>query len=129
MEDYRFLAAYKLKASDVIEFRPKYRPLQCELRVFPHDHCGGSERSYANPELLVAQDTLVSEVTDLLCNSASLEYDPRFYGLFFHDDTQLPSDVSMWDHLDEVAPGYQDSLVMHMVHKPVQVSFQSEEEL
>ena len=58
----------------------------------------------------------------------SLEYDPRFYGLFFHDDTQLPADVSMWDHLDDVAPAYQDSLVMHMVHKPVQVSFQSEEE-
>jgi len=58
----------------------------------------------------------------------SLEYDPRFYGLFFHDDTQLPTDVSMWDHLDEGSQGYQDSLVMHMVYKPVQVSLQEEEE-
>ena len=57
-----------------------------------------------------------------------MEYDPRFYGLFFHDDTQLPTDVSMWDHLDEVSQGYQDSLVMHMVYKPVQVSLQKEEE-
>ena len=63
-----------------------------------------------------------------LLSFRSLEYDPRFYGLFLHDDNQVPSDVSMWDHLDEVAPGYQDSLVMHMIHKPVQVSFQGAED-
>jgi hypothetical protein len=41
----------------------------------------------------------------------------------------LPADASMWEHLDEISPtGYQDSLVMHMIHKPVQVSFVSEEE-
>ena len=41
----------------------------------------------------------------------------------------LPADVSMWEHLDESAPtGYQDSLVMHMIHKPVQVSLDSEED-
>lgn len=128
MEDYKFLAAYKLKASDVIEFRPKYRSMTFELRVYPHDHSGEQEVCYGNPELLVAQDTLVSEILDLLCNSASLEYDPRFYGLFLHDDSQLPSDMSMWDHLDEVAPSYQDGLVMHMIHKPVQVLFQGAED-
>lgn len=59
----------------------------------------------------------------------SLEYDPRFYGMFFHDDVLLPMDASMWDHLDEtISSGYQDSLVLHMIHKPVQVSFQKEEE-
>ncbi len=59
----------------------------------------------------------------------SLEYDPRFYSMFFHDDIQLPMEVSMWDHLDETNPsGYQDSLVLHMIHKPVQVSFQKDEE-
>lgn len=60
----------------------------------------------------------------------SLEYDPRFYGMFFHDDAQLPMEVSMWDHLDETgsSSGYQDSLVLHMIHKPVQISFQMEEE-
>ena len=31
--------------------------------------------------------------------------------------------MSMWDRLDEVAPGYQDTLVMHMIHKPIEVSF------
>ena len=59
----------------------------------------------------------------LLFFYSSLEYDPRFYGLYFHDDTMVPSDVSMWDYLDDVAPSYQDSLVMHMLHKPIQVSF------
>lgn len=60
---------------------------------------------------------------------SSLEYDPRFYGLFLHDDSMLPADASMWEHLDEISPtGYQDSLVLHMIHKPVQVSFESEEE-
>ena len=54
---------------------------------------------------------------------SSLDYDPRFYGLYFHDDTMLPGDVSMWDYLDDIVPGYQDSLVMHMVHKPIRVSF------
>ena len=59
----------------------------------------------------------------------SLEYDPRFYGLFFHDDVPLPLDVALWDHLDEVnAAGYQDSIVLHMIHKPIRVSFQKEEE-
>ena len=57
------------------------------------------------------------------CVISSLEYDPRFYGLYLHDDSLLPSTVSMWDHLDEVAPAYQDSLVMHMLHKPIEVSF------
>ena len=55
--------------------------------------------------------------------SSSLEYDPRFYGLYLHDDSLLPSTTSMWDHLDEVAPGYQDSLIMHMLYKPINVSF------
>lgn len=54
---------------------------------------------------------------------SSLEYDPRFYGLYLHDDSILPTTASMWDHLDAVAPGYQDSLVMHMLHKPIEVSF------
>ena len=59
----------------------------------------------------------------------SLEYDPRFYGMFFHDDVQLPMDVPMWDHLDDASSsGYQDSLVLHMLHKPVQVSFQKEDD-
>jgi len=59
----------------------------------------------------------------------SLEYDPRFYGMYFHDDVMLPMEASMWDHLDETNPsGYQDSLVLHMIHKPVQVSFQKEED-
>ena len=41
----------------------------------------------------------------------------------------LPPDVSMWEHLDESVPtGYQDSLVMHMIYKPVQISFDSEED-
>lgn len=35
----------------------------------------------------------------------------------------------MWDHLDEASSsGYQDSLVLHMIHKPIQVSFQKEED-
>lgn len=44
--------------------------MQFELRVFPHDHYGDIERPYAIPELLVAQNTLVSEVIELLCNSS-----------------------------------------------------------
>ncbi len=39
-----------------------------ELRVFPHDHHDNDDRLYAKLELLVAQDTLVSEVVDLLCH-------------------------------------------------------------
>lgn len=59
----------------------------------------------------------------------SLEYGPRFYGLFFHDDIQLPMDVSMWDHLDDIhSAGYQDSLVLHILHKPIKVSLNVEEE-
>ena len=61
-----------------------------------------------------------------LCSS--LEYDPRLYGLFLHDDQQLPSDQSMWDYLDDLVPGYQDSLVLHMIHKPVMVCLDGEEE-
>ncbi len=57
-------------SQDVIEFRPKYRPMLFELRVFPHDHSGDYEKPYATPEMLIAQDTLVSEVVELLCNSA-----------------------------------------------------------
>ncbi len=30
----------------------------------------------------------------------SLEYDPRYYGLYFHDDTELPLDSQMWTYLD-----------------------------
>ena len=49
--------------------------------------------------------------------------------MFFHDDSMLPTEASMWDHLDETSSsGYQDSLVLHMVHKPIQVSFQREED-
>jgi hypothetical protein len=128
MEDYKFLAAYKLKVTDVIEFRPKYRPMKFELRVYPHDHEGDNHIVYATPELLISQDSFVSDVIDLLCNSCSLEYDPRLYGLYLHDDQQLPSENSMWDYLDDTVPGYQDSLVLHMVHKPVIVSLENDEE-
>jgi hypothetical protein len=123
MEDFKFLAAYKLKPTDILELKPKYRPVVFELRVYPHDMTGDHDKPYCSPELLVAQDTLTSEVVELLCNTASLEYDPRFYGLYLHDDSLLPNNVSMWNHLDEVAPAYQDSLVMHMLHKPIEVSF------
>ncbi|XP_064383914.1 uncharacterized protein LOC135332919 isoform X2 [Halichondria panicea] len=129
MEDYKFLAAYKLKATDVLEFRPKYRPMVFEFRVFPHDHFGNEDKTYGTLELLVAQDTLVSEVVDLLCHQRSLEYDPRYYGLYFHDDTELPLDSQMWTYLDShYQGGYQDSLVLHMVHKPIKVSFDSAED-
>ncbi|XP_019851329.1 PREDICTED: uncharacterized protein LOC100638387 isoform X1 [Amphimedon queenslandica] len=128
MEDYKFLAAYKLKPTDVIEFRPKYRPMKFELRVYPHDHDGDNHVVYATPELLVSQDSFVSDVVDLLCNSCSLEYDPRLYGLFLHDDQQLPSEMSMWDYLDDGVPGYQDTLVLHMIHKPIIVSLETEED-
>jgi hypothetical protein len=128
MEEFKFLAAYKLKTTDVLEFRPKYRPMRFQLRVFPHSLSGYPDQPHCPLELLVAQNTLVSEVVGLLCTTASLEYDPRFYGLYLHDDTQLPSTVSMWDHLDEIAPVYQDSLVMHMLHKPIQVSFDRDPE-
>ena len=61
-------------------------------------------------------------------NSSSLEYDPRLYGLYLHDDQQLPNEMSMWDYLDDTVPGYQDSLVLHMVYKPVLVCLEGEEE-
>ena len=41
-----------------------------ELRVYPHDHYADDDTAYACPQLLVAQDTRVSEVIDLLCHSA-----------------------------------------------------------
>ena len=64
-----------------------------------------------------------------LCFScSSLEYDPRLYGLYLHDDQQLPQELSMWDYLDDSVPGYQDSIVLHMVHKPIVVSFEEEEQ-
>ena len=56
-------------SQDVVEFRPKYRPMLFELRVYPHDHYAESDLVYSTPELLVAQDTLVSEIVELLCNS------------------------------------------------------------
>lgn len=56
---------------------------------------------------------------------SSLEYDPRLYGLYLHDNQQLPSDLSLWDYLDDTVPGYQDSLVLHMIHKPVIVCLEN----
>ena len=94
MEDFKFLAAYKLKPTvgagstthnnytwahlytcvhcvqDILEFKPKYRPMVFELRVYPHDLTGDHNKPYCSPELLVAQDTLTSEVVELLCNTA-----------------------------------------------------------
>lgn len=52
---------------DVLEFRAKYRPMAFELKIFSHDHT--PDTTYTNPELLVAQETLVSDVVDLLCSS------------------------------------------------------------
>lgn len=52
---------------DVLEFRAKYRPMTFELKIFSHDHT--PDTSYTNPELLVAQETPVSDVVDLLCSS------------------------------------------------------------
>ena len=40
----------------------------------------------------------------------------------------MPNDTSMWEHLDEHHHGYQDSIVLHMIHKPIRVSLKSEEE-
>ena len=54
---------------DTLEFKPKYRPIVFELRVYPHDQGGDQDRPYCTPELLVAQNTLVSEVVELLCNT------------------------------------------------------------
>ena len=54
---------------DILEFKPRYRPMVFELRVYPHDQCGDQDRPYCSPELLVAQNTLVSEVVELLCNT------------------------------------------------------------
>lgn len=35
----------------------------------------------------------------------SLEYDPRYYGLYFHDDTELPLGAQMWTYLDSQHTG------------------------
>ncbi len=59
-----------LSLQDVIDFRPKYRPMLFELRVFPHDHYADDDSIYATPQLLIAQDTRVVEVIELLCHSA-----------------------------------------------------------
>ena len=64
----------------------------------------------------------------MYCFYSSLEYDPRLYGLYLHDDQPVPNDISMWDYLDDAVPGYQDSLVLHMIHKPVIVGYENEEE-
>ena len=55
----------------MIEFRSKYRVMVFELRVFPHDYhqSGDNMAPYASSELLIAHDTLVSEIIDLLCSS------------------------------------------------------------
>ena len=66
---YSCLNFYFSLSQDVIEFRPKYRPMKFELRVYPHDHEGDNHIVYATPELLIAQDSFVSDVIDLLCNS------------------------------------------------------------
>ena len=34
----------------------------------------------------------------------------------------------MWDYLDETVPGYQDSLVLHMIYKPVMVGYEEDED-
>ena len=65
----------------MLEFRPKYRPMRFELRVFPHDHYGDETRPYAKPELLVAQDTQVSEVIDLLCNQKLVYHGVSYVGI------------------------------------------------
>ena len=55
---------------DIIEFRPKYRQMKFELRIYSHDHdVDESTASYAMPELLISQDSYVCDVIDLLCNS------------------------------------------------------------
>ena len=59
-----------LYIQDILEFRPKYRPMVFELRVHPHDQPGDLDGPYCSPELLVAQDTFVSEVVELLCHTA-----------------------------------------------------------
>ncbi|XP_019852599.1 PREDICTED: ras guanine nucleotide exchange factor K-like isoform X1 [Amphimedon queenslandica] len=124
--DVETLTEYQAQAlEDVIEVHSKYCPMKFELRVYPHDHDGDNHMVYATP-VLVSQDSFVSDVIDLLCNSYSLEYDPRLYGLFLHDDQQLPSGMSMWDYLDDSFPGYQDTLVLHMIHKPIIVSLETE---
>lgn len=34
----------------------------------------------------------------------------------------------MWDYLDDTVPGYQDTLVLHMIHKPIIVCLETEED-
>lgn len=48
--------------------------MKFELRVYPHDHEGDNNVVYATPELLIAQDSFVSDVIDLLCNSWYVKY-------------------------------------------------------
>ena len=57
---------------DTLEFKPKFRPISFEMRVYPHDHPSCFERPYCSLDLLVAQNTLVSEVVQLLCNTTSV---------------------------------------------------------
>lgn len=60
--------------------------------------------------------------------NSSLEYTPHFYGLFLHNNEMIPHNSSMWEYLDGQFPsGYQDTLVLHMMYKPVKVCYERDQ--
>jgi hypothetical protein len=124
LDDYKFLATYRLAEGDILEFKPKYRPMTFELTG------GVSSRdvAYSNPEVLIGENTTVDSVINLICNTCSLEYDPSFYGIYLHDEEMISREHKLWEYLDsKFSNGYQDTLVLHLEHRMVKVQLQGDE--
>nr|WEL12724.1 ras guanine nucleotide exchange factor K-like [Halisarca dujardinii] len=124
LDDYKFLATYRLTEADILEFKPKYRPMTFELP-------GGVSTSgiaNSNPEVLIGENTTVDSIVNLICNTCSLEYDPSYYGLFLHDEEMIKRPAKLWEYLDcKFSTGYQDTLVVHLEHRVVKVQLIGEE--
>ena len=65
LDNYKFLATYKVVDTDMLEFKPKYRPMVFELSG------GVSSRdvAYSNPEVLIGENTTADSVIALLCHT------------------------------------------------------------
>ena len=84
-----------------------------------------------NPESTDSQ-VLISRVSVsfyLPCLVSSLEYDPLFYGLYLHDEVELPKKAKLWDYLDgRFSYGYQDTMVLHLKPRPVLIQLEGNDE-
>ncbi|KAL5267719.1 hypothetical protein ACHWQZ_G004681 [Mnemiopsis leidyi] len=124
MDDYKMLHSYSLNSVDKIELRARFRMFIFDLQVYSTSQ--QYTRHFVN--MYISDKITAGEVLRIITSTNCLDYPTSWYGIYLHDNERIPDNVKLCAALEDKGTSKQDSLVVHMIHQPLHVSLEGEED-